>query len=369
MNLVYTPRIGSSLKNFAGGILLVALTLFAGKSSAQCPGTVTSTAGTNISCSSFQANWNTPTGAVTAYILDVSTVGDFSSHVSGYPDTIESTSTSYPVTGLSSSILYYYRVMAVDTPSCRTGSGAWSGIQFVNTLAQSDTCTCTAVNDLVCATDFISNVTIHTLNNTSGCSIGGYSYYPRVGSYTTILDIDSSYTLTISTGGTSSAVLSGGVWFDFNHNSSIANPTIDPGEFFSLGLIPNGSTGSGVITVPPGASPGPTTMRVRYGLNAGSPLTQANGCIMPNDIDGETEDYNVCIYNSINILTPPQNTISCLGYIPALCVVATGSISNYQWYSSSSTSNTGGTAIAGATNACYTPDTSYTNHTGTYFFY
>ncbi|MFY7883385.1 MAG: hypothetical protein ACOVOV_00930, partial [Dolichospermum sp.] len=50
----------------------------------------------------------------------------------------------------------------------------------------------------------------------------------------------------------------------------------------------------------------------------------------------------------------------------ASATTATGSITAYQWYSSSSASNTSGNLISGATNASFTPPTTTT---GTTYYY
>ncbi|MCP4345334.1 MAG: hypothetical protein GY795_07390 [Desulfobacterales bacterium] len=66
----------------------------------------------DVTESSFTANWNASEGAQT-YRLDVSTLIDFSSYVSSYED-IAVSETSYNVTGLTGGF-YYYRVRAVST--------------------------------------------------------------------------------------------------------------------------------------------------------------------------------------------------------------------------------------------------------------
>ncbi|MEC4050509.1 PKD domain-containing protein [Flavobacterium sp. SUN046] len=72
-----------------------------------------------------------------------------------------------------------------------------------------------------------------------------------------------------------------------------------------------------------------------------------------------------------SITTQPLTTqnICVGGTIAALTVSSTGGAgtTTYQWYSSTSTSTTGGTAITGATAATYTPPTF--NSAGTYFYY
>lgn len=64
-----------------------------------------------IDLTSFLAKWSTVSGA-SGYRLDVSTVSNFSSFVSGY-NNLSDTGTSKIVTGLSESTTYYYRVRAV----------------------------------------------------------------------------------------------------------------------------------------------------------------------------------------------------------------------------------------------------------------
>jgi len=69
------------------------------------------------------------------------------------------------------------------------------------------------------------------------------------------------------------------------------------------------------------------------------------------------------------ITTQPStsNQTLCLGDIPTdLTVVATGGTLDYQWYSNSISSNTGGTAISGATSSTYTPSTTTA---GTKYYY
>lgn len=71
------------------------------------------TAATSITYTSFSANWNSVAYA-TKYRLDVSTVSDFSSFVSGYSNLDVGNVTTYSVSGLSSGT-YYYRLRAENS--------------------------------------------------------------------------------------------------------------------------------------------------------------------------------------------------------------------------------------------------------------
>jgi phosphodiesterase/alkaline phosphatase D-like protein len=78
------------------------------------PPAPTATAATNITSSSFTANWGSVTGA-TGYRLDVSTSSSFTSYVPGYQNLNVGNVVSRSVTGLSASTTYYYRVRAYNS--------------------------------------------------------------------------------------------------------------------------------------------------------------------------------------------------------------------------------------------------------------
>lgn len=75
--------------------------------------TVTYNALTNITDTSFTANWNAVSGA-TSYRLDVSTVSNFASFVSGYNNLNVGNVITYNVTGLDPETEYFYRIRAVS---------------------------------------------------------------------------------------------------------------------------------------------------------------------------------------------------------------------------------------------------------------
>ena len=89
----------------------------------------TAKAATNVTTSSFTANWSSVTGA-TSYQLDVSTSNTFSSFVTGFQNRNVGTVTSFNVTGLTTKTTYFYRVRAHDSG----GNSANSNVITVKTL-------------------------------------------------------------------------------------------------------------------------------------------------------------------------------------------------------------------------------------------
>ena len=83
----------------------------------QLPGVFAATAGSNVTPTSFNANWSVSTGA-TGYLLDVSTSSAFTTFVAGFANFDVSNVTTYSVTGLTVGTIYYYRVRAYN--SCGT---------------------------------------------------------------------------------------------------------------------------------------------------------------------------------------------------------------------------------------------------------
>jgi hypothetical protein len=72
------------------------------------------TSATNVTNSSFSANWTAVSGA-TGYSLDVSTDSSFAKYIGGYRKLDVGNVTSRSVTGLKANKAYYYRVRAYDS--------------------------------------------------------------------------------------------------------------------------------------------------------------------------------------------------------------------------------------------------------------
>lgn len=87
---------------------------------ATLPATPVANAATNVTNSSFTANFGSVSGA-TGYRLDVSTSNDFTSFVSGY-NNLSVASSIPPVTGLNANTTYYYRARAEASGSTSLSS-------------------------------------------------------------------------------------------------------------------------------------------------------------------------------------------------------------------------------------------------------
>ena len=163
-------------------------------------------------------------------------------------------------------------------------------------------CVATTAPNVAC----ITNVTLGSINNTTGCAPNvnhvatntGVTTFPS--NITTSLALGSSPAITVSTA-TSASV---GVWVDFN-----ANNQYEITEFFSAYIT--GTTGTVNVSVPVTATVGLTKMRVRSRLGT-TIITNANACTpFPAATSGETEDYYVTINPAgcSTVVVSPLNSV------------------------------------------------------------
>jgi hypothetical protein len=145
--------------------------------------------------------------------------------------------------------------------------------------------------------DYISSVSLNTLNNTSvGSAAPYYTLYPQTGSTTTTLTAGSTYTLTLSAGTYTSNDLA--AWIDYNQNGILDDAGEKLGETNNLGASP--ATTSFTFTVPAIALNGVTRLRVREmdygGTNAMTPCEAQSTY-------GEVEDYDITISGGSDPIT------------------------------------------------------------------
>lgn len=297
----------------------------------------TAIAATAIGGTSFTANWNAVSGA-TGYYLDVSTSNTFATFVTGYNNLSVGNVTTYAVSGLTQNVTYYYRVRAVNACSTSTSSNTINLTTVSLSYCVPTYATGPALGDQ------ITNVTLGTLNNTSGASTTPfYTFYNSV----TIPNLYQGNNATISVSfGTDSRQFVG-VWIDYNQNG-----TFEASEgVVSVNSAGSSGTVSLTLPVPAGALLGNTRMRVRGGDDAALLTSQA--CGATNSVYGETEDYIV------NIIVVPPCTVSLptslvTSYITATTATlswsdasfAPSSVYNY-YISTSSTPPTAGTTPTG----------------------
>ncbi|HPR85176.1 MAG TPA: lectin-like protein, partial [Prolixibacteraceae bacterium] len=125
--------------------------------------TPTATAATNITSTSFSANWNAAAGA-SNYFLDVATDNLFISFVTGYKGKSVGNVTTSSISGLEAGTTYYYRVRSVST-------GQSSNIITVSTpisLNGSNGGTCVAQGTAV---SIASGATISGSGNIDGAKV------------------------------------------------------------------------------------------------------------------------------------------------------------------------------------------------------
>ena len=141
--------------------------------------------------------------------------------------------------------------------------------------------------------DYISNVILGTLNNTSaGLAAPYYTVYPQAITTTTLI-AGNTYSLYLTAGTYLSHDLA--AWIDYNQNGSLSDSGEKLGEVDNLAAIPASTTI--VFTVPLTAVNGKVRLRVREMDHATT--NDMDPCAAQSSF-GETEDYNITISGGVN---------------------------------------------------------------------
>ncbi|GEM_PF-5490320 len=134
----------------------------------------------------------------------------------------------------------------------------------------------------------------------------------------------------------------------------------------------SGTIGSSLAPYVTSSTPSGSSLRWLQGATDVTNNTIAAGTYTPYYYKSTSNCYNPA-GNSVVVnggptsvtVNPASQTVTRNGTPTSITVSASGATS-YQWYSNASNSNTGGTAISGATSASYTPPT---NAIGAFYYY
>lgn len=142
-----------------------------------------------------------------------------------------------------------------------------------------DTCVPTYCSASGNCDEFISNVTIGDINNSSECD--QYADYTAM---STVVEVGESYPITVTNGPPNYSSDQCGIWVDWNQDMDFD----DPGEAIAVSGVPGPGPYSATITPPADALNGPTRMRVRITYT---------GAVNPcgSTTYGEVEDYTLIV--------------------------------------------------------------------------
>ncbi len=203
-------------------------------------------------------------------------------------------------------------------------------------------CVATSTQTCVTGDEFIANVTLNTINNTTSCS--NYTDYTSI---STTLDRGSNYSVTVTPQRVGSAIGTAwlddeiAVWIDWNNDGDF----LDAGEQVGYVLVETGWSNVFNFTVPMSATLGSVRMRVRISYEPD------DGPISPCGTTewGETEDYTIIIQDGAPVSAPVTNFVANFTTIPQGGTVnftdlSTNSPNAWTWaISGSGWSYTGGT--------------------------
>ncbi len=231
--------------------------------------TPTGLASSSVTSSSATVSWNVATGAVSYNLQYKPSASSTWTTVNGI------TGTSYGLTGLAASTTYNYQVQSVCAGSA---TSAYSTALSFTTSASGGITYCTTKG--TSGYEYINNVTIGSINNTSGDN-SGYGDYTAL---STNLTAGSSANISLTPGFKQGIYTEyWRVFIDFNQD----------GDFTDVGENLGGGSSQGTYTkslaIPTTAKSGLTRMRLI--MHYGSARTTTCGSFT----NGEVEDYTVNI--------------------------------------------------------------------------
>jgi PKD repeat protein len=171
---------------------------------------------------------------------------------------------------------------------------------------------------------YISNVSLGTINNSSGTDANGYGNYSSIS--TNVLK-GSSYNISISSGYNYLSA-----WIDYNRDGVFGSSEQVISSVYSYG------TYSSSIIIPSGASTGTTGMRILASYD----YYQSNNPCGGNISDGEVEDYTI---NIVSNTSPPlpdfssANTTTCSSLVN-FTDATTGTVTSRLWSFGDGTTST-----------------------------
>ena len=235
-----------------------------------CNATVpTNLAVSNVSATSATASWNAVTGA--SYDIRYRATGTTTW------TTASSNTTSYSISGLTANTQYEVQVRS-KCPDNSTSNYS-SSTTFTTTDTSTSYC---ASNGNNTSDEYIGNVTLGSINNTSGAGSGGYSDFTA---QSTDIAIGSNNSIKVTPVWTGTVYAEGySVWIDYNKDGDFE----DAGEQVWSLAATTSTPVTGSFTVPATATEGATRMRVSM---------KYNGIPTPCEsfTYGEVEDYTVNI--------------------------------------------------------------------------
>ncbi len=203
---------------------------------------------------------------------------------------------SYTITNLTANTSYEAQVRS----KCQSGSPSNYSASVNFTTASADINYCDS-NGRTTSDEYISNVNLGSINNTTTASSGGYGDYTTI---STDLSIGNSHTITITPTWASSVYSEAySVWIDYNRDGDFA----DAGEQVWSKTPSTATPVSGSFTVPAGTAKGITRMRVSM---------KYNGVPTPCESFqyGEVEDYSVNITDGGVVVSGCTSGISSFPY-------------------------------------------------------